>query len=236
MKTIANLINPKTRGRNTICLNMVVHDETDQTINVIDTVAPYVDQMVIVQDGLNYPAIRRACEKHDGTYISAPYSGGWPELHRRLALAMTYTDWVFVIDSDEMPTEKLLMELRRLVNTNLWAYKINWRQYNNGVFVFENSATRLFRLLPELTWSMVGHSGPTQLSYIRTIAPNEQLDIHHHHNTDDDELRTDRNVYFVEQMMQRWGYIPAVCLHAKAIAKGNPKAEKEFLRCVTSKT
>ena len=231
MKTIADLINPKTRGKNTICLNMVVRGEIDETISVLHKIAPYVDQVVVIHDGEDLSTLSEVCAELGALYYAAPYSGGYPEFHRRLAMALTYTDWVFIVDSDEVPSEVLLQNLRTLVNTELWGYHVTIHMNNNGVFAFNyNGHIRLFRITPEVTWSMLAHSGPIGLQLVRYA--DESLYMDHNHDPAEDAMRTDRNAYFVEVMAQRWSYIPDVMGHIGRVATDNPKAQEALKRCV----
>jgi len=139
-------------------LNVVVHNEAKELARLLDLCFPYVDEVVVVHDGpcsddsLNvahdYEALLRVGDRSEH---AAP--------HRRLALALTESNWVFTCDPDEVPEERLLKDLHYLISRpKVKAYTVRKVAYIEDVFLQDARWYSLFRVLPAVQYSMLPHA------------------------------------------------------------------------------
>lgn len=210
----------------TVALNVVVHNEAKELARLLDLCFPYVDEVVVVHDGpcsddsLNvahdYEAILRV-----GDYAehAAP--------HRRLALALTQSDWVFTCDPDEVPEERLLEDLHELVNrSGVKAYTIRKVAYIDDVFLQDVRWYSLFRVLPAVQYAMLPHATSAPLG----LAGEELGEVIHtdyaiiHRKPASvfvGQQRRYRRV--VERLLLRFGDIPRYKKHLEQCLVMNPE-------------
>jgi hypothetical protein len=213
------LIDPQTRGKNSIGLNLIISREFTEAAKMLEKCLPFMQQIVVVHDGPCYHNWFKAyCLDSGMMFIEAPSTascGGWPNLHRRLALANTYTDWLFQIDSDEMPSDLLLENLSSLVNRGgINCYTIPMIMVVDGKVISNYSLRKLVRILPSLQWSMLPHIETNVPEPVSDSIP-EDWCIIHTHTTDWALDRNERNSKVASVVMQRWGDIPDVVEHVR---------------------
>jgi len=245
MRGIEELLNPDTRGSGSVCLNLVIKGDYGKGVNLLDACVPYMDQIVVIHDGVivgeEGRIFKNFCMSTGVLYIEAPDSGGWPQLHRRLALALTYTDWVLVIDSDEVPNEALLKGLDDLIQhkseKSIPGYWITVDTTEHDGEFIHSKAPRLLRMTPGISWPVMAHNGPEwfwDAGYEYLIDAPEEMKIIHSHTGDESERRTLRNARTVKIILQRWSEYDIARAHAGDIAKGNPLAQ-EVIECYLQK-
>ena len=245
MHDIKDLIDPKTRGHNSVCLHLVIKGDYGKGTNLLGACEPYMDQIVVIHDGnlvgQEGAAFKLFCIKIGAVFMEAPDSGGWPQLHRGLGVALTYTDWLFHVDSDEMPTEELLKGLDKLVANGAsrqapgYLVVLETTEYDGTVL--KNLVPRLLRVTPGLCWPNMAHSHPTWTwgrGNSNLLNAPEEMKIYHNHETEDPNKRERRNAHAVEIIMQRWGEYEQARNHARDISINNPSAQ-EVLECYLQK-
>jgi hypothetical protein len=207
---------------------LIIKGEYEHALRMLERCAPYMDQMVVIHDGsCSDDGFVDSCKRLGCIYYEVPDSRAMPDMHRGVAMALTYTDWCFVVDSDEMPTVELLEGMKDYVNgTSLVGYRVHVHRTERDKVVQEYSHLRLLRILPDVTWSRLAHSGVINLVGGQVGALPESMLLLHEHEPTAMAIRSERNVGFIEHMIQRWSNIPQVVVHCNNIAKGNPAAQK----------
>jgi len=139
-----------------LSLSMIVRDEATQLRQCLESVAGFVDEMVVLDTGSrdDSPAIAAAC----GARV---HHMSWPgdfAPARNRALELTQGDWVLVLDADErlLPQAKepllSLIEQPDLLVINLL------RSEEGAVQSPYSSVSRLFRRHPAIHWSGSYHA------------------------------------------------------------------------------
>lgn len=149
----------------TLALNMIVHraDEVGAKEKLV-SFSSYFDEVVIVADGSMSRDFARYC-RDNNFYLDQTrrqYFHAAPA--RRLALARTESDWVFVIDPDEKPSQALLDGLEDLIQVEgQGAYWIRIRYLLDGELQEDFWHPRLFRITTRTQWPPYPHMLPMGL-------------------------------------------------------------------------
>lgn len=83
----------------TICLTLIARDEARCIARCLDSAAPFVDEMVVVDTG-SADATREIAAAHGARVVGFPWQDDF-SLARNFALAQSAAQWHFVLDADE---------------------------------------------------------------------------------------------------------------------------------------
>jgi glycosyltransferase involved in cell wall biosynthesis len=119
---------------NSIALNMVIYNEAHRIYDTLNKVAPYVDQMVIVNQQSTDDSLGEIWRfVEDGfprVTVIEDHHWGYCEPSRKVAHAATSSDWILVLDADERISDEFASEMRHvddLYNTrNVYLQRSFW--------------------------------------------------------------------------------------------------------------
>ena len=119
--------------------------------------------------------------------------------HKNFANTMANCDWIFQLDSDEMPHETLLMSLHMILNTNpgaeaIWVPRINivkgltgehiekwgWNLNEKGWINFPDYQMRLYINNPKIKWEKPVHEVITGFTTYAALPAEEEYCLYHH--------------------------------------------------------
>jgi len=110
----------------------------------IELLYPYVDEIVIIDSSTdkNQKRLMKNLEKkYKKVRVIWLPPIGIADFYYKIGINECKYEWIFMLDSDDIPNEKLLKDLKKLVNDKYDAYKI-FRKYKN-----HKSHEFLFRLI-----------------------------------------------------------------------------------------
>lgn len=139
-----------------LSLSMIVRDEAERLAVCLDSVAGFVQEMVVVDTGSSDDTAAIA-RQQGATVHELPWPGDFAPA-RNAAMELVHGDWVLVLDADEQllpearPALKALMAQPDVLLINLLRYERGARQspYSN--------VSRLFRRHPGIRWSRAYHA------------------------------------------------------------------------------
>lgn len=100
---------------------------------------------------------------------------------RTHSLSLVKTDWILYVDSDEIVTQELEQEIRRIIETNKpGAYRLRRRNYFLGTEMYPDYVDRLFHKSVIKEWQGAVHESPVLSEKPMQI---EASLIHHTHRT-----------------------------------------------------
>ncbi|MFZ0409735.1 MAG: glycosyltransferase [Cyanobium sp.] len=139
-----------------ISLSMIVRDEAAQLRQCLESVAGFVDEMVVLDTGSrdDSAAIASAC----GARV---HHMSWPgdfAPARNRALELTLADWVLVLDADERLLPQAKEPLRALIEQPDLLVINLLRAEEGAVQSPYSSVSRLFRRHPAIRWSRPYHA------------------------------------------------------------------------------
>lgn len=207
----------------TVALNVVACNEQEGLARLLTLCAPHVDEIVVVHDGpCSDGSIEAAC-KYDATvYVGKHYEHAAP--HRRVALALTESDWVFTIDPDEVPEERLLSDLRELVNEpGVAGYTMRKVAYVDNEFLQDVAWFSLFRVLPSVQYSMLPHATHAPIGLAGSVIVPTNYVIMHCKSAAIHKVQRQRYVRVVRPLLERFGDIPKLKAHLERCLVMNPK-------------
>ncbi|MEY3735257.1 MAG: hypothetical protein RLZZ624_315 [Cyanobacteriota bacterium] len=147
---------PSTADRGRLSLSMIVRNEAERLEACLQSVAGFVDEMVVVDTGSSDATVAIA-ERCGAIVHSIPWPGDFAPA-RNEALQWLSGDWVLVLDADELllpaarqPLQALMAEPDLLL--------INLLRFEAGASQAPySSVSRLFRRHPGIHWSGQYHS------------------------------------------------------------------------------
>jgi tetratricopeptide (TPR) repeat protein len=203
----------KNRGEATrkpvLSLCAIVKNERENLPRCLASAKPYVDEMVVVDTG-----------SEDGTpEIAAQYGAkvGYFEwcddfaAARNYALSLVSGDWILVLDADEelvVESEKFWEEIT--AQPEVIAYSLIRTEANNIAGMTELHAIRLFRNIPEISYTGRFHEQVKyEGKYIskERVSSLESLRLLHYGNTQENlqEKNINRNIPILERARQEEG-------------------------------
>jgi glycosyltransferase involved in cell wall biosynthesis len=93
---------------------ILTKNEEDTIERCLQNVAPYVDEVVIV-DGYSEDNTVEIARKYMGKIYQREFSGSFA-VERNYSIENAMGDWIFIVAPDEVPTKSLLTKLRELTN------------------------------------------------------------------------------------------------------------------------
>jgi glycosyltransferase involved in cell wall biosynthesis len=180
----------------TLALNMVVAHEARRLRHTLPLLRTLVDELVIVDSG-SVDGTELVSQPYADTYVWVRSSPRFCEGQRNIARKVTTSDWILILDADELPTEWLRNNLRKLIDDpEASAYYLRRENLLDGqphpVAHYENHM-RLCRR-EDLFHEENVHTDPSCLSKER-IKQVDELCIYHHktweeQHYDDERYRT----------------------------------------------
>ena len=170
----------KRRKRVKLSLCMIVRDNEDTIRRALDSIAPHVDEVVIVDTG-STDSTPRICAEYGKVYVH-PWEHDF-SLHRNQSLDYASGDWVIYIDSDEELDEKSGPLLKKILEQQIaehpdtdsvMMHLINWTQDHQNMGSV--NLVRCFRRSPTIRFSGRVHNELRGFSHIAATG----LTIHHY--------------------------------------------------------
>lgn len=213
----------------TVALNVVVRNEEEGLRQLLELCAPNVDEVVVVHDGrCRDGSLKVARQFKARVHVGRLYKHAAP--HRRVALALTESDWVFTCDPDEEPESRLVEDLRTLVNRpDVMAYTVRKVAYIDDVLLEEIEWYSLFRVLPSVQYSMLPHATHAPLglagkdvgSIVQTgyvVTHRKPASIH--------AAQRKRYERVIRPLLGRFGDVPSLRAHLERCLVMNPDIER----------
>jgi len=104
----------RTKIKISACL--LTKSEADNIGRCLENIAPYVDEIVII-DGYSTDKTVEIARKYTDKNYQKEFSGSFA-VERNYSIEKSTGDWVFIMDADEMCEKSLLEKLRELTNRN----------------------------------------------------------------------------------------------------------------------
>ena len=101
-------------GRISACI--LTKNEEEKIERCLQNIAPYVDEIVIV-DGFSEDRTIEIARKYTDKIYQKEFSGSFA-VERNYSIEKSAKDWIFIVDADEVCERSLLVELRELTNQN----------------------------------------------------------------------------------------------------------------------
>jgi len=95
---------------------LLTKSEADNIGRCLENIAPYVDEIVII-DGYSTDKTVEIARKYTDKNYQKEFSGSFA-VERNYSIEKSTGDWVFIMDADEMCEKSLLEKLRELTNRN----------------------------------------------------------------------------------------------------------------------
>lgn len=159
----------------TVSYGITVNDEVNELENLLNILLPLIDkndEVIVLQDITNKNKdVSELLEKYDNIIkIEAKLNGDFATFKNKL-LEKASSKYIFQIDADEYPKEKLIKNLKKflfkhrkydcfvvprinIVNgiTEEYIEKWNWKIDRNNYINFPDFQTRLFKLNKKIRW------------------------------------------------------------------------------------
>jgi glycosyltransferase involved in cell wall biosynthesis len=159
----------------TISLCMIVLNEEKVLKRSLMNVAPYVDEIIIVDGGSTDKTIEIAKRFHARMYHS-PWKEDFSK-QRNISLKYPTKDWILVMDADEVYEKNLLKELQKLAQNNIGidAFAFPRKNYLDGKRTSEypDRQTRFFKRKKNIHFEQPVHE--EVVGYTRIASP---MDLH----------------------------------------------------------
>ncbi|NQY81170.1 MAG: glycosyltransferase family 2 protein [Candidatus Caenarcaniphilales bacterium] len=137
LKSFANPENP------TIALNMITKNNENVIKVALESCHDVVDEMVIVDTGSTDKTKEIIRSYPNAKLIEDKDFKGY-SYHRNQAIAMTDSDWILVIDSDEYLSQHLRANIRELIKTKYYGLFRMYSRWINKVYEKEYDPSELF--------------------------------------------------------------------------------------------
>ncbi|MFA6160608.1 MAG: glycosyltransferase family 2 protein [Patescibacteria group bacterium] len=166
------------KKRVSISLCMIVLNEEKFLKRSLANVAPYVDEIIIV-DGGSTDGTLKIAERFKARIIQAPWKDDFAA-QRNIGLRQAKMNWILVIDADEVYEKKLLEELQPLAENNIGidAFAFPRKNYIDGkqTSAYPDRQTRFFKRDKKIHYEKPLHE---QVVGFRRIASPMDLHIIH---------------------------------------------------------
>lgn len=109
---------------------MVIHNEEKHLENALKNLHLVTDDIVIIHDGLCIDKSKDIALKYGARFYEKDFIG-IAEGHRIDSINLAIHDWFFVLDADEVISDKLIAEIPNLIKSNVYdAYEFFWPLYD----------------------------------------------------------------------------------------------------------
>lgn len=148
----------------TLSLCMIVRDEEEMLPGCLDPVAPYVDEIVIVDTGSRDRTVEIA-ESYGARVLRFPWNGSFADA-RNVSLEAARGDWILYLDADEHMVAEDAPQLRELLGKT-WRegfhlVETSYTGCDDGGPAVTHLALRLFRNRPEYRFQGRIHEQKTE--------------------------------------------------------------------------
>ncbi len=148
----------------TLSLCMIVRDEEEMLPGCLEPVAPYVDEIVVVDTGSTDRTVEIA-ERYGAKVVRFPWNGSFADA-RNVSLDHASGDWILYLDADEHMVAEDAPLLRSLLGRT-WreGFHLVWTNYTGGDETgpaVTHLALRLFRNRPQYRFEGRIHEQKTQ--------------------------------------------------------------------------
>lgn len=203
--------------RPTLGLSMIVKDEETHLPLCLASVAGMVDEVVVVDTGSSDRS-REVAQEAGARVVDFPWNGSFSDA-RNAGLNEMQSDWVLVLDADEVMDPDTVHNLRGLIEMStaqLTGYQLKIRNYkyaDNDVDVVEHYMLRLFPNHPGLRFQGVIHEQlnaiDPKLDFVK-LAVSDLLILHSGYTEDMMETRNkfERNLKLVQQALKQEPHNP----------------------------
>lgn len=129
----------------TLSLCMVVRDEVDALPRFLEAVRGCWDELCVIDTGSNDGTVA-LLEEAGAQVQQVPWNDDFAAA-RNASLALATSDWVLILDPDELPADGFALELRSAISRDeVGAFLIPFRNLLDGGHHRDCSLLRLFRL------------------------------------------------------------------------------------------
>ncbi|MBI3974419.1 MAG: tetratricopeptide repeat protein [Chloroflexi bacterium] len=209
--TSENSVSPCLRGEPSLAACLIVRDAEDCLARCLESVAPWVDEIVVVDTGSTDRTVAIARER--GARVGYfPWCDDFAAA-RNTALELATADWVLSLDADEVLDPQTGPALRAVVveaalQRDLCAYEVLVRNWEPGLERYNAGyGARLFPRHPRVRWLRPIHEvprhldGDTLLRFTRT----DHLAIDHYGYADPDVIvrKAERNAALLQRLLQQ---------------------------------
>ena len=128
---------------NTISACIVAHNDEHQIERCLKSIAPVVDEIIIIHDGACRDQTLEIAKKYT-KYVFVGKKYGYPEPHRVTGFEKAKGNWILVIDTDEFLSKSLQKNLRRLVDSGKAdGYMFLWKFWNGKRYISQHWPHRI---------------------------------------------------------------------------------------------
>ena len=121
---------------------ILTKNEEENIEKCLQNIAPYVDEIVIV-DGFSEDKTVEIARKYTDKIFQREFSGSFA-VERNYSIEKSTGDWVFIVDPDEVCEKSLLVKIRELTNKNKYdAYSFIRKDVVPGGDVLEQDYPRI---------------------------------------------------------------------------------------------
>lgn len=216
----------------TLAAQVIVHNEAERLSSLLPQLHRF-HELVIVSDGVPDRATKAIAREKGAKLFQTRQEYHHAAPARRLGISLTKSDWFFVIDPDEEPSEALLDSLEALIaKPHCCAYKVPVHHYLDDILIRTDFQLRLVRLTPFVQWSPLPHSGPEALglSGLEIHYCAENLFIDHRHTSDYIEGSHARFSTVVNNLMGHYNDLPRARGHLIDCASHYAASREYFLQ------
>lgn len=235
------------KPRQTLALSMIVKNEEQFLRQCLESIKDVVDEIVIVDTGSTDKTLEIA-EEFSAKVGHFEWNGNFSDA-RNASIELCESDWILVLDADEVLDPKTRHNVRELIqlHTDNWAgYQLKIRNFSregNDIDVVEHYMMRLFPNNPELRFTGVIHEQlaplkeEDQMTFERLASPD--VLIQHYGYTGemmDERDKHQRNLELLKRSIQDepdapFHYFNLGLTHR--VGKDDEEALEAFLKCVS---
>ena len=186
--------------KNFISACLVIKDEEDCLDRCLKSIQTLVDEIILIHDG---PCKDRSLEIANNykARIFVREFAGLPAIHRPFSFEQAKGEWILYIDADEVVTDELRLEVRKLVQApEVDAYNVNFPIYECGIKIERGPYKKSLRpfLFRKSKLYLVALMDLGPMTYGRTV---ERWDLTLYHSRDQSKTTWH---YFRTRLRQVW--------------------------------
>jgi len=162
----------------TVALCMIVRDEAVGLARSLRSIAPHVDEVIVVDTG-SRDATREIAVEHGATVVEFPWNGDFSQA-RNAGLDRASSDWILVLDADEEFAPGHAALLKKLIAQDhevegFFLRVVDYLGNYPGVDQAANISFRLFRNRPEHRYRRAVHEQVTPVAVERDGKPTVKI-------------------------------------------------------------
>lgn len=116
---------------NSVSLCMIVKNEEKNIKNCLESISPYVDEIIIIDTG-STDNTKKICEAFPVQLYDYPWSEDFSDA-RNFSISKAACDWIFWMDADEILINKPEKRLSEMVESDAKLYSIKMVHYDNSI-------------------------------------------------------------------------------------------------------